>query len=222
MDRKPEMRERRTLVRGIVCIAIVGSVILAGCSRQPQQEAVEEPQPASLQWQTVTPEDMTPDQRAQHERCLAAVNSLASELMGELMAALDSGGPPEGIAVCKSKAPEVAAKVAEEYDLDIGRTSFALRNASNAPPAWAENLVTEQVGEPVFLAGPAGQLGALLPIRLKPECQMCHGPAETIADDVRAAIAEYYPEDQATGFNAGELRGWFWVEVPAGTPEIEL
>lgn len=209
-------------MRGIACIAVVVSVLLTGCSRQPQQEAVQEPQPASLQWQTVTPEEMTTEQKAQHERCLAAVNSLASELMGELMAALDSGGPAAGIEVCQSKAPEVAAQVAAEYDLEIGRTSFALRNASNTPPAWAQGLVTERVGEPVFLAGPEGQLGALLPIRLKAECQMCHGPAETLADDVRAAIAEYYPEDDATGFNAGDLRGWFWVEAPAGATELEL
>ena len=87
---------------------------------------------------------------------------------------------------------------------------------------WAQDLVKERIGEPVYLAGPAGELGALLPIRLKAECQMCHGPAEQIVDEVKAAIAENYPEDQATGFAAGDLRGWFWVEVPVGASEIEM
>ena len=91
-----------------------------------------------------------------------------------------------------------------------------------AAPAWAQGLVEERFGEPVYLAGPGGELGALLPIRLKSECQMCHGPAESISDEVRAAIAEHYPEDQATGFTAGDLRGWFWVEVPPGATEIGL
>ena len=53
----------------------------------------------------------------------------------------------------------------------------------------------------------------LLPIRLQPQCTMCHGPAAAIADEVRAEIAASYPDDRATGFATGDLRGWFWVEV---------
>lgn len=203
---------------GLVLVILLVSL---GCAREPEPPVTEEPA-ATADWQLVAPEQMTDAQKAQHERCLAAVNSLASEMMGELMAALDSGGPAEGIAVCQGKAPEVAAQVASEYGLAIGRTSFALRNISNTAPMWAQDLVTERIGEPVYLAGPAGELGALLPIRLKAECQMCHGPAEQIADEVKAAIAENYPEDRATGFAAGDLRGWFWVEVPAGATEIEM
>ena len=203
---------------GLVVVLLVMSV---GCARQTEPPVADEPA-ETAQWQAIAPEQMTNAQKAQHERCLAAVNSLASEMMGELTAALDSGGPAEGIAVCRGKAPQVAAQVAEEYDLAIGRTSFALRNISNTAPMWAQDLVKERIGEPVYLAGPAGELGALLPIRLKAECQMCHGPAEQIVDEVKAAIAENYPEDQATGFAAGDLRGWFWVEVPVGASEIEM
>ena len=28
------------------------------------------------------------------------------------------------------------------------------------------------------------------------------------------ALAASYPQDQATGFGAGDLRGWMWAEVP--------
>ena len=203
---------------GLVVVVLLASV---GCARQAEPPIAEEAE-GVVEWQAITPEQMSDNQKAQHERALAAVNSLASELMGELLAALDSGGPAEGIAVCQSKAPEVAAQVATEYDLEIGRTSFALRNISNSAPAWAGDLVAERVGEPVYLAGPHGEFGALLPIRLKADCQMCHGPAESISEEVRAAIAEHYPEDQATGFSAGDLRGWFWVKVPAGATEVEM
>jgi len=27
-------------------------------------------------------------------------------------------------------------------------------------------------------------------------------------------LAAKYPMDQATGFKEGDLRGWFWIEVP--------
>ena len=45
-------------------------------------------------------------------------------------------------------------------------------------------------------------------------CLACHGPAEQIAPDVKELLAREYPSDQATGFQEGDLRGWFWVEVP--------
>ena len=59
-----------------------------------------------------------------------------------------------------------------------------------------------------------GHLGVLLPIRLKAQCLMCHGPKEQVLPDVQAAIGRAYPNDQATGFQEGDLRGWFWLSVP--------
>jgi len=31
---------------------------------------------------------------------------------------------------------------------------------------------------------------------------------------VREQLSTHYPDDAATGYQAGDLRGWFWVEVP--------
>lgn len=59
----------------------------------------------------------------------------------------------------------------------------------------------------------------MLPIKLKKACLTCHGPADTIAADVKSKLAELYPTDDATGFSEGDLRGWFWIEVPAGLPD---
>jgi cytochrome c553 len=55
----------------------------------------------------------------------------------------------------------------------------------------------------------------LLPIRLVALCATCHGDATTIPAPVQERLAALYPQDQATGFRDGDLRGWFWVEVPA-------
>ena len=46
------------------------------------------------------------------------------------------------------------------------------------------------------------------------------GPAGTQLDAaVRQKLAELYPEDRATGFAPGELRGMFWVTVPEATQD---
>jgi hypothetical protein len=34
-----------------------------------------------------------------------------------------------------------------------------------------------------------------------------------IAPVIAEQLAKLYPDDQATGFLEGELRGWFWVEM---------
>jgi len=197
-------------------------LVLAGCSGQSEQPvAVEQPDVAA-EWIRVTPTEMTETQKAQQELCVAAVNAMAAETLGEMEAAMETGDPAQGIAVCREKAPMIAASISEHFGIKIGRTAFYLRNPDNAPPEWANELVLARSGEPAFLVGPGGELGALLPIRLKAECQMCHGPAELIDADVQAAIDEHYPDDQAVGFAEGALRGWFWAETPPGEQETSF
>ena len=203
-------------------IVVACVLVFVGCSQQPEQ--TEEPavveEATTVQWERALPGLMDDTQKAQQELILTATNALASEMMAELVAALDEGGPAAGITVCREKAPAVAAHVSEMYGVAIGRTSHRLRNSANVAPDWAATYVEDKVEEPTWVSGPDGELGALLPIRLKAECQMCHGPAETIDDDVMAAINEAYPKDEAVGFVEGDLRGWFWAEVPPGDPDV--
>ncbi len=200
----------------VICAALC--IVVVCCSRPAPVET--EIAADVTAWHRVDPLDMTDTQKAQQELVLSATNALAAEMMGELTAALDSGGPDAAIAVCRTTAPTVAAHVSEQYGLRIGRTSQKLRNPANTAPDWATPYIAELAEEPTFLAGPDGELGALLPIRLKSECQMCHGPVEAIDEDVLNSIAESYPEDQAVGFAEGDLRGWFWVETPPGEAEL--
>ncbi|MCA9175444.1 MAG: DUF3365 domain-containing protein [Planctomycetales bacterium] len=149
------------------------------------------------------------------ERALAAKNALFTKLSSRLVEAMSSGGPAAAIQVCSQDAVKIAAVVSESQGVRIGRTSFKLRNPRNAPPEWTVPFVEQRVAEPQFVELPDGNTGALLPIKLQTACLACHGPEDTIASDVKAKLAELYPEDQATGFHDGDLRGWFWVEVPA-------
>jgi hypothetical protein len=42
-------------------------------------------------------------------------------------------------------------------------------------------------------------------------CLACHGPAEVLPNEVKQALKTKYPNDQATGYTAGQLRGAFSV-----------
>lgn len=149
------------------------------------------------------------------EIAVQAQTDLLEQLLNRLMAGMAQGGPAAAIPICKEEAPRIARLVGETHGVSIGRTSFRLRNSANTPPAWAVPLIEQRVAEPTFLDLEDGRLGAFLPIRLKPQCTFCHGPKEELIPEVQDALAEQYPDDQATGFQEGDLRGWFWVEVPA-------
>jgi hypothetical protein len=203
----------------VACIGVC--IALVGCTQSAEERAVVE-ETTALKWERVLPDLMTETQQTQQELMLTAAKALATELMGELSAALAAGGPSAAIGVCREKAPSVAAQVSDTYGLEIGRTSHRLRNPANVAPAWADAYVADLVEDPTYLAGPNGELGALLPIRLKAACQMCHGPAEEIDQTIQATLAEDYPDDQAVGFAEGDLRGWLWVEAPPDEVETEM
>jgi hypothetical protein len=182
---------------------------LAACSPATRDS---DPEP---EWRIVAEAQLTAAEKEQVERAGEARNLLFRSLLAELTAALDAGGPASAIPVCKERAPAIANEVSRDMGLKIGRTSHRLRNPENAPPAWAAQLVAERASEPAYAELGGGALGILHPIKAAPPCLSCHGEQEKIAPDVEAALARNYPSDRATGFRAGDLRGWFWIEVPA-------
>jgi hypothetical protein len=136
------------------------------------------------------------------------------QLMATLMREMGSAGPAGAVRVCREAAPEIARSVSAQEDVRIGRTSWKLRNPANAAPEWAKSLLASKPEQARAAQGPEEVLGVTFPIRVASACLKCHGAPESIADDVREALVAAYPDDQATGFADGDLRGWFWVEVP--------
>ena len=194
-----------TSIAAFLCTTVMLAV--AGC----QSSA---PEPA--RWEVVSPDAMNSAQTTQREQAVAARDAMFSRLKKKLIEAIGTEGVGGAIVVCSEEAPRIAANVAQEHDVAIGRTSFRLRNPENTPPEWAKGLVAERIEESTFLSR-GERLAALLPIRLQVPCLMCHGPAESLPPEVKDALDQHYPNDEATGFEQGQLRGWFWVEVPGDT-----
>ena len=194
----------------------IGSLLLfivilpVGCGQTQSNNS----QPTSTHKQSQQREVAT--NQKQKEFASEATDALFARLSTRLTSVISEDGPAMAISVCSKEAPEIAREVSEEFGVSIGRTSFKLRNSKNLPPDWATSLVESRIDKPQYVDLPDGGLGALLPIVLQPKCVTCHGPQEALADDVRMALKERYHDDQATGFQAGDLRGWFWVEVPEG------
>lgn len=136
-------------------------------------------------------------------------------LKSELMKGMEAG-PVAAIDACRVEAPEISAGLSVDGVL-MGRASHRLRNPESVAPAWlAPYLESYAAGEksgPMAVRYEKDRFGYVEPISVQPMCLNCHG--ESLQPDVAARIAEFYPDDQATGFSEGDFRGVFWVEFPA-------
>lgn len=160
------------------------------------------------------------DERLARSRTIVA--GFQQALQGELQAALAEGGPVRAIDVCREVAPAIAARASAESGADVGRTALRVRNPDNAPDADAARVLERFRAEVAAGAGAApehyrvredGSARYMRAIVLNPPCATCHGAS--LAPAVVEALREHYPEDRATGFEVGELRGAFVIDWPA-------
>lgn len=150
------------------------------------------------------------------------VKEFAGQLQGELKAGMEAGGPTQAIAVCRDKAPEIAAVLSSRYGGRVARTSLKTRNSGNEPDAWETKVLKEfearkAKGEDpaqiehaeIVTANGQKQFRYMKAIAIGPNqpCLKCHGA--TLDPAVSAKLKDLYPADKATGYKEGELRGAF-------------
>ncbi len=160
-------------------------------------------------------------------RSRVLADRLTTELKTELTAAMQQGGPAQAIDVCRRRAPEIAARLSSESGAEVGRTALRVRNQANRPDEL-EQAMLHKLAEKLRPDTTGAPPEALLEVRtaqgveriylraipMQPPCLVCHGKAlsPALADAIRAD----YPDDQATGFDVGELRGAVTVRWPSG------
>ena len=155
--------------------------------------------------------------------------AIASETFGllstNLQTAIQSGGVSNALPFCSLAASPLTASMAEKHGVTLKRVTHKARNpaakandtelavlqsfasalaaSTNSPPPFATNLI-------------AGQATFFAPIVLNNElCLKCHGaPGQDISAENLAIIRQHYPQDEATGFQLGQLRGAWRIDFP--------
>ena len=183
--------------------------LLVGASLQAQS-------PALATWRI---REVPADLRYAVARGDLVIGAMQDALTRELRESLDTRGPAVTAQSAHSDVLSVVHRVGREEGIAAGLTGDRLRNPTNAPRAWAAPLVREQAGRRArdidgFAVDLGSRVGILRPIAHRAVCASCHGPADAIPPGVTAAVRDRYPVDRATGFREGEVRGWFWAEVP--------
>jgi len=161
--------------------------------------------------------DQTPDRLVAEAR--SKVQAFGGSLKQALQAAIKEGGLTNGIAVCNTVAPEIAAANSND-EWQISRTSLRVRNPGNSATDWQEMQLKAMQEHPVKDGKPVeiwrvadADTGKgfeyMRAIPTQKLCLGCHG--KSIDPAVQAGLNELYPQDKATGFSEGDLRGAFVV-----------
>jgi hypothetical protein len=150
-------------------------------------------------------------------RADVVIVAMQDAVLRELTHEAAIGGPAPAMNFFHMDVTATIQRLARQEGIAAGRTSDRLRSPTNAPRPWAAPLVKMHAGESArsvegFAVDLGDKIGVLRPIAERPICAGCHGPL--VAPGVKTALLERYPADKALGFTEGEIRGWFWVEMP--------
>ncbi len=199
----------------------LASLLLAACAPAPAPQPEAPPEAAATIECVPAAEGEIPAEV--QERLRTAAKTLAGRLKGRLVKELGAGGPVHALGVCS----EVAQDMAGEFSADgisVRRVSLKVRNAADEPDAferaWLEHFESVhasggELGEVFVVADADGARAAhyFLPIKIAGPCLNCHGKREELAPELVAKLDELYPDDAATGYVEGDLRGAFSVRA---------
>ena len=146
-----------------------------------------------------------------------------------MQTAVQENGPVGAIPVCKEKAPQLLQEMRQQTGWSIRRVSLKTRNpATGTPDAWEVRQLADfdiqvangakpeqlEVGEIVVAADGRRSYRYLKALPVAEVCLSCHGAADSLSAELKAALARDYPQDRATGYVAGQVRGALTVIRP--------
>jgi len=161
----------------------------------------------------------TVDKAALAEKAKDAVQAMGGKLKGELEAAMKAGDPVEALNICKDKAPEITKAVSVEKGVQLSRVSLKNRNPEmGAANEWQTVVLNDFEAKKAAGTDSAtiayaevvnNEFRFMKAIPTGEVCLKCHGTE--ISPAVTAKLTELYPDDKATGYKEGDLRGAFVV-----------
>lgn len=145
------------------------------------------------------------------------VSQFQKTLQSKLSEAMAQGGAVEAIKICAKEAPYIAAELSKQHGVFVQRVSDQTRNANNAPSDAQSEVLAYFAANPgqnerIYQTLEDGSNLFAQAITVQEPCLTCHG--KNIAPSVKKALQATYPNDAATGYKKGDLRGMFSVTWP--------
>jgi len=164
-----------------------------------------------------------PQLKAALERNKTLVKTLGKNLKKELSNAIQTGGLSAGVQQCNVSAPNlksalISSELAQGQIIYIGRRSLKARNNNNHPSEWQRQALEtfdkqQKQGKDIKAQyrivnhNNKKAIEFISPIATAGLCLNCHG--RNITPKIIEEINNLYPEDQAVGYQVGDVRGGF-------------
>jgi hypothetical protein len=163
------------------------------------------------------------------ESTRAMANELLSQLGQKLKSAMSTEGPEAAVSVCKEASPSIAKTLSSKHGVQMTRVGTRVRNpAMGTPNQWQSDALTQFESRLAQGEVPASmeywkvvnvndgkrELHYAKAIMVQPMCLSCHGATSEIPASLSEKIRIEYPQDQATGYSVGKLRGAVVVSKP--------
>jgi len=154
--------------------------------------------------------------------------SIAAEtfslLSSNLQTAIQQDGVSNALPFCSLAASPLTASMAGKHGVTIRRITHKPRNPAGRADItelailnhFEAALTNTNSPPPLVTNFTASTATFFAPIILNNElCLKCHGePGKDISSENVALIAHLYPQDEATGFKLGQLRGAWRIDIP--------
>ncbi len=210
------LKKHTALTTGVAAAAAVLTLLLAGCGAPAPQTTTAAAAPAA--------------EPAWVADARGVATAVPPKLLAVLKPAIERDGPAEAISLCKDEAPKLAAAASAQSGWQVRRVSLRNRNPKAVPDAW-ERATLEGFDRSLAAAAAGGPPPVLeraeqvidngQPVRrymralpTQALCLQCHGPADKLGPGVAARLAALYPDDRATGYAEGQIRGAMTLRQP--------
>ncbi len=151
-------------------------------------------------------------------------DQLVDSVKAVLFQELGKGGYTGAIKACSNLAQDIIKAHKEKYGVYVRRVSEKYRNKLDKPDDYELKIlrkldelnkqgelpqeyyeVVEENGEKF--------LRYFKPLIVQPMCLNCHGSDEFLKKEIKEFLKEKYPDDKATGYQAGDFRGAVSVKI---------
>lgn len=202
--------------------ALIVFVLLQACgSNKPvDREAVKEEMKAR-EIKKVSDSQIT-------EKGIEIGNAIAREaqktLKTNLLNAIKNDGVTEAISFCNANALKLVQELEDSMNVSIFRVSQKWRNPKDEPDslealvldAYQYNMDNGMDLKPSIQEEGKEVLLYTSPIKINnPLCLQCHGKVgDEVLNETHEKIISLYPNDNATGYTLGQLRGMWSIRIP--------
>ena len=206
-----------------ISLAVLGFILVIGActsDKKIDQKAVKE-EIESREIKKITEAEII----AKVEELGNLVAANAKKTLGSnLQKAIKSGGLEHAISFCNIKAIVLTDSLSRQYSAEIRRISLKPRNSQNIPNEiekqildayehqWKDSIPLQTNVQPIEEKRYLFSKPIMIDNGL---CLNCHGNHQNgLLEQTRDMIQKKYPNDKATGYRMGDLRGMWSISFP--------